>query len=248
MPDDPLPDAVATQTIALIGVVGLALLARAGLELGAFYPVKVAGTYAAVMALVIRQLRRHHPFGRFGPANQVTTIRAGLGTLLASLIGEPGTPNVAVTAAVVGIVSTLLDGIDGWLARRTRMSSAFGKRFDMETDAALILVLAVLVWQYGKAGPWVVLSGLLRHVFVAAGWVWPWMRRPLTPTLRGRLICIVQIGALIVAILPPIEPPTSTIVVGLGLVALCYSFLVDTLWLWRARTASLAGHTPSRTQ
>jgi hypothetical protein len=74
---------------------------------------------------------------------------------------------------------------------------------------------------------------LLRYVFVAAGWGWPWMRRPLTPTLRGRLICIVQIGALIVAILQPIEPPASGLVAALGLVALCYSFPLDTLWLWR---------------
>ena len=62
------------------------------------------------------------------------------------------------------------------------MASAFGARFDMETDALLIQVLAILAWQYGKAGPWVLVSGLLRYLFVAAGWVWPWMREPLFPS------------------------------------------------------------------
>ena len=46
-----------------------------------------------------------------------------------------------------------LDGVDGWLARRRGMSSAFGARFDMEIDALLVQVLAILVWRYGKAAP-----------------------------------------------------------------------------------------------
>jgi phosphatidylglycerophosphate synthase len=170
---------------------------------------------------------------KFGPANQITFVRAVLVAALASLAVRPATPAVAWSAACIAIVVVLLDGVDGWVARRTATVSAFGTRFDMETDAALILVLAVLVWQHGKAGPWVVASGLLRYVFVASGWVWPWMRRPLTPTLRGRLICVVQIGALVAAMLPPIEPPASTVLAALGLAVLCYSFLVDTRWLWR---------------
>ena len=60
-----------------------------------------------------------------------------------------------------------------------------GSRFDMETDAALILVLAIFVWRNGKAGPWVLLSGLLRYIFVAAGWMWPWMARRWPPTLAA---------------------------------------------------------------
>jgi hypothetical protein len=110
-------------------------------------------------------------------------------------------------------------------------------RFDMETDAALILVLAVLAWRYGKAGPWIILAGLLRYIFVAAGWVLPWMRGPLAPTLRGRLICVVQIVTLIAAIAPSVQPPASAALAAVGLAALCYSFAVDTLWLSRHAAA-----------
>ena len=39
------------------------------------------------------------------------------------------------------------------------MASAFGARFDMETDALLLLVLAALAWQFDKAGAWVLASG-----------------------------------------------------------------------------------------
>jgi phosphatidylglycerophosphate synthase len=169
----------------------------------------------------------------FGPANQITLVRALLVAGLAMLVFQPATPTVAWRAVSIALVVVLLDGVDGWVARRTRTSSAFGERFDMETDAALVLVLATLAWQYGKAGPWVILSGLLRYIFVAAGWVWRWMRAPLASTLRGKILCIVQIAALIVAIAPPMTPPASSAVAAVALVALCYSFLIDTLRLWQ---------------
>jgi phosphatidylglycerophosphate synthase len=127
----------------------------------------------------------------------------------------------------------MLDGLDGWLARHTGMGSAFGARFDVEVDALLIQVLAILAWQYGKAGSWVLFSGLLRYGFVAASWLLPWMQRPLAPTLRGRIICTVQTGALVLAIVPAFTPPLSTVIAALGLAALCYSFLVDTSRLWQ---------------
>ena len=233
-PDDRLrASAVTTELVGLGAVVLLALLARAELPLSELYPFKAAASFVIVMLLTIGYLRGHHPFARFGPANQITTARAGLVVLVASLIGEPTLPVVAASAAAASLVVIVLDGVDGWLARRTRMESTFGARFDMEIDALLILALAILVWRHGKAGPWVLASGLLRYLFVAAGSVWPWMRRPLTPTLRGKTICIVQIAALILAIVPVITPPASTLAAAVGLLALCYSFLVDTLWLWR---------------
>jgi phosphatidylglycerophosphate synthase len=235
MTDDPLRSAIASQTAALIAVAVLSAAARPALDAGPAYPFKAAAAFAIILGLVVVNVRRNHPFRRFGGANQVTTSRAVMLALVAGLIGEPASPLAAGGAAVAGAASAILDGFDGWIARRTRMTSTFGTRFDMEMDAALILVLAILTWQFEKAGPWIVTAGLLRYVFVAAGWVWPWMQRPLTPTLRGRLICVVQIGALIVALLPAISPGTSHGIAAAGLVALCYSFLVDTRWLWRRR-------------
>ena len=173
---------------------------------------------------------------KFGPANQLTLVRAVLAAGLAILVGQPATPTLAWSVVFIATVAALLDGVDGWVARRTGTVSAFGTRFDMETDAALIFVLAILVSQYGKAGAWVVLSGLLRYIFVAAGWLWPWMRAPLASSLRGRMICVVQIVALIVAMAPTVMPPTSSVVAAVALLALSYSFLVDTHRLWRQRT------------
>jgi len=162
------------------------------------------------------------------PADQITGFRGVLVVVLVALSSRPATTSVAWIIVVIAIVAVVLDGVDGWVARRTGTASAFGMRFDTETDAALILVLALLTWRHGKAGPWILGAGLLRYLFVAAGWVWPWMAGPLAPTLRGRVICVVQIAALIVALAPIIVPPASTAIAAAGLGALVYSFLIDT--------------------
>jgi len=187
-------------------------------------------------AVGFSKLRASHPFPRFGPANQVTAFRALLAGGVAALIALPPSANVAVIAVLIGAACAILDGLDGWLARRTRMASAFGARFDMEVDALLILALSIVVWRHGKAGVWVIASGLLRYVFVAAGAAWAWMRQPLAPTNRARVICVVQIAALLVALLPAVPPPASAGIAAGGLAALAYSFAVDTLRLWRQRS------------
>jgi phosphatidylglycerophosphate synthase len=170
--------------------------------------------------------------------NHVTAIRAAIVLFLASLVFAPPRPSIAWIAVVASTMAAILDGVDGWLARRSGLTSAFGARFDMEVDALLILVLAVLVWWWDKAGVWVLMSGLLRYLFVAAGWLLPWMRRPLSPTQRARIVCVVQIVALIVSIGPIVPRPLSLPVAAAGLLALAYSFAVDTLRLWRNRNST----------
>jgi phosphatidylglycerophosphate synthase len=197
------------------------------------YAIKAPLAFAVVMIVSIGFLREHHPFARFGAANQITTIRALLVSLIVSLVGEPRTAVIAASAAGVSLVVTMLDGVDGWLARRHRTASAFGARFDMETDAFLILALSILAWQYEKAGAWVVLSGLLRYAFVAAGALWTWLRAPLPPSRRRQAVCVLQIACLIVTIVPTVVPPMSTVVAAIALLALAGSFLIDIMWLWR---------------
>jgi len=177
---------------------------------------------------------------RVGYANLITGGRLVLAGAVGWLATQPAVPAVAWTAVAVSTVAALLDIADGWIARRTGTATAFGARFDMEVDALLIMVLAALAWLWGKAGAWVLISGLLRYGFVAGGWLLPWLRNPLPPSLRRKTICVVQIVALIVALGPIVTPPLSTIAAAAGLAALCYSFAVDTLWLWRDSTRTTA--------
>jgi phosphatidylglycerophosphate synthase len=235
LPAAPLrASAVATVVAGFAGTIGLAQAARLALPVGNLYAMKAAAIFSIVMLVALGFLPRHHPFARFGPANQITTIRTMLVALVAALAGEPRFPMVATSAAAVAVLVATLDGVDGWLARRHGISSRFGARFDMEIDALLILVLAILVAEFEKAGPWVILSGLLRYIFVAAGHYWPRLREPLFASRRRQAICVVQILALTLAILPAIQPPLSTVIAAAALAALAWSFLVDTRWLLRS--------------
>jgi phosphatidylglycerophosphate synthase len=199
------------------------------------YVLKTTVVFATILAVAIPHMRAYHPFTRFGPANQVTTLRALLVALVTGLIGEPH--DRALLAVVLAATATALDGVDGWLARRSRMVSAFGAQFDVEIDALLILVLSILAWREGKAGMWVLASGLTRYVFVAAGRFWPWLLRSLPGSLRGKAICVFQISGLLIALLPWITPPASSLVAAVSLAALWYSFAVDIQWLWTRRSA-----------
>lgn len=234
VPDSPLrASAITSKLVGLIAVVALANAARAALPLGDRYPLKAAGLFALTMGLSIGFLQQHHPFARFGAANQITTLRAILVALVAGLVGEPRLPAVAAAAVAASVAVILLDGVDGWLARRNRIASRFGARFDMEIDALLILVLSVLAWRHEKAGAWIVVSGLLRYAFVAGGAVAPWLQAALPASRRRQAICVTQIAALTLAMLPAIEPPASTLLAAASLAILSYSFLIDTVWLWR---------------
>ena len=220
-------------TFVLVGTAGVGLAVGSGLEVGTRYLLTTTAVFVALMAGVIRAAGESHPHPRFGPANYVTTIRATLVALVAALIGYPATPEVLwVVIGLVGVMGAL-DGLDGWLARRTAMESAFGARFDMETDALLVLVLSVLVWQHEKAGAWVLLCGLMRYGFVAAGWLLPWLARPLRSTWRGKAVAVGQLVGLGVALAPVVPAPPSAIAAAGALAALAWSFAIDVMWLSR---------------
>ena len=215
-----------------IAVAAASTMVARELGLGPSYVAMALAVYAVVACLVVANLRAHHPFPRFGPANQVTLARAGLVALLAGFVGERGA-DLAALAFTLAFAAAVLDAADGWLARATAMASAFGARFDMETDAALLLVLAVLAWQLGKAGPWVLAVGLMRYAFVAAGAVAPWLRDPLPPRFRRKAVCAVQMVALVAALAPIVAPRASALLAAAALAALCYSFAADVRWLRR---------------
>ena len=162
-----------------------------------------------------------------GPADYVTLVRLVLVAVMAFTISRDPTTALQWTLIALTTIVGVMDGFDGWVARRTGTASAFGARFDMETDALLILVLSILVWQHDKAGVWVLLCGVMRYVFVAAGWLLPWMAKPLTPTLRGKTVAVIQYIGLGAALSPVFPSPASDVVAAATLTALAWSFALD---------------------
>jgi phosphatidylglycerophosphate synthase len=164
-------------------------------------------------------------------ANAITAVRGLLVVGVAAAGLAPGTPGSAGAVVAIGSVAALLDLADGWVARRSGTSTAFGARFDMEVDALLIVVLSALVWRFGITGPWVLASGLMRYLFVALARPFPWLARPLPPSRRRQTVCVVQIVALLVALAPITPAPLAVLAAAAGLAALVWSFAVDIAWL-----------------
>ncbi len=236
MPPPPLrASATRAMTMGAAAVVVAATILRPSLGGGASYPMKAAALFVLMMLVALGHLHDSHPFTTFGLANRITTLRVGVVALVTALLGEPMTPTAMTAIAATGLVVSALDGLDGQAARRFGSASAFGARFDMETDAFFILVLSALVWRAGKAGPWILLAGLMRYLFVAAMAMLPWMRRQEPPSVRRKAICVVQVLGLSLVMLPLFTPPLSTAWCAFVLATLAYSFGVDILWLWRHR-------------
>ncbi|MDT0683341.1 CDP-alcohol phosphatidyltransferase family protein [Roseicyclus sp. F158] len=199
-------------------------------------PSGVAVTAAIFLAgaiIATRGMSLHYPHGRVGACNLVTAIRLAMTAgLAASLAGGvlPGWP-----VFVLAILTLSLDGIDGWLARRQGLSSAFGARFDMEVDSALAAILALSLMLNGRAGPELLVLGFARYAFVAAGVALPWLQAPLPGSFRRKTVCVLQIGtlaALTAPLLPEILARPAALVAA-ALVA--WSFGRDILWLARTR-------------
>ena len=143
----------------LLLAVALATSRLAGLP--AAYLLQAAALYALLAALVVRHAPDALPGRGLGPANRITLGRAALALAIMPLALRPGPLGAPVYWWIIGVstAAMVLDGFDGWAARRTGTATPFGARFDVELDAALLMALSVLVWRSGAAGPWVLLIG-----------------------------------------------------------------------------------------
>lgn len=200
------------------------------------YFADVAGLYALMAALIVRALPEDLPAPGLGAANRVTLFRATLFLPICALAIGGATPDDTARWWIVGVgtVAMVLDGVDGYVARRSRRLTQFGGRFDMELDAFLLLGLSVLVWWSGQVGAWVISIGLARYLFVAAGWIWPLLAADLPDSFRRKAICVVQ-GVVLLTCLGPIIPESVAVAAAAAALALLvWSFGVDILWLRRA--------------
>lgn len=201
------------------------------------FALRVALVFSLICVAVFLFLPRHLPLATFGLANGVTLLRAALTALFAGLLGDAAATLEAYgwLLASAGSVALLLDALDGWLARRGGGASEFGARFDMEVDALFMLVLALLLVEAGKLGPWILLAGAARYLFLAAGWLWPPLCRSLPASRRRQAICAIQGACLVACLAPPLGGWQAAAVAGTGLALLLWSFAIDVIWLIQRR-------------
>ena len=186
-----------------------------------------------VPVLASEPARRRDKSNHFGLANCVTMVRSLLAAVVGCLIGSPPSADIAIAATLISMVALLMDGLDGFVARKTDTCTEYGAQLDMEVDAWFMLVLSVLVYQWTNAGVWVLFCGLVRYAWVAVQlWV-PWFNRPLPsePALRRKTACVLGVGGLALALYPWPWPSFNTGLAGVATLALAVSFAIDANWL-----------------
>jgi phosphatidylglycerophosphate synthase len=221
--------AVAATLLLILGGVVRTLPGIAGLML-----------FTGLVVAFERLLAGNHPYTRLGVANRITLVRAGVACLIASRALDPSPLGTAQLWVLVALASAalLLDGADGWVARRQGLASAFGARFDMEIDAFAIAVLSMLAVRTASVPCWVLAIGAMRYLYVGAGRVFPVLRHPPPACAfadrRRKAIAVAQSLALLGSLVP--ATPRSWAVAGcaLALSLLVYSFAADMVMQLRA--------------
>ncbi len=215
------------------GVIGLFLttflspLSFAGWAAGAGY--LIVSTVLVTIALGRRGAER------FGPANAVTATRSMLIGIVTAVVVTSFTQPVPAVFLVALVVPTLaLDAVDGWVARRTRSESGLGARFDMEADAFLLLVLSA--YDARIVGWWILAIGLMRYLFVAAGWLFPQMRAPLPPRYWRKVVTAACGTALVLVASGLLPSPFDVLAGAVALGLLVESFGRDVIWLIRVNS------------
>lgn len=192
-----------------------------------------SGLFVLTVLVVAQGVRLHYPHDRLGACNVVTMMRAAMVCALLPPLMAQQAGGWAIAAT--GAVALSLDGVDGWLARRSGLASDLGARFDMEVDAALALVLALHALAGSAVGAEVLFLGLIRYAFVAAGAVLPWLNGALPPRFGRKAICVLQLSVLLVLQVPGLPGDLAIPLARIAALALIWSFAVDIRWLWRHR-------------
>ena len=198
----------------------------AGAAAAAGFPLWILSAAAAVsFAILLYRCRGHWTAGgEFGPANAVTFARIAGILLLPGFVPGP-------LAGALALALFVLDGVDGWLARRTGLASAFGEFADKEGDALLVLMLCLLLHRLPPGiGPWIVVPGMLRYAFVLFVAL---ARPPLVQEVRTRKGAWIA-GLMTLSLIAAVAAYPSHIRYALWLVGamtllLCYSFADSTV-------------------
>jgi len=182
-------------------------------ELGSTPP--IASTGLLVLLIVFAGSRPKRSEAAPTTGTRFTVARVALTCLLGGLAVIPaGNPSEQIlwSVAIMGVAAASFEALDGWMSRWTGSVSSFSERMGAMAGALLVLSLALLVWQLGLAGGWVLAAGLLGFVEVAM--------RPQDASQESRLVQVWGGLAVRLALAFAIAPGLPGIaVIGLAVLA-----------------------------
>ena len=98
--------------------------------------------------------------------NALTVARILLVPVLVILLLE-ATPNGSIVAAAVFAIAAATDGLDGYLARRRKSITTFGKVMDPVADKLLIVAALIVLVSLDRLAAWVAMLVIAREFAVS---------------------------------------------------------------------------------
>ncbi|MEU5550903.1 MULTISPECIES: CDP-diacylglycerol--glycerol-3-phosphate 3-phosphatidyltransferase [unclassified Micromonospora] len=131
-------------------------------------------------------------------ANALTALRLLLVPVFAACVAVSGMTHAGwqTIACVIFVVASATDLVDGWIARRFSLVTAFGKVADPIADKALTGAALLLLSWYGQLPWWVTAVILARELGITALRFWVIRRGVIAASRGGKVKTALQILAI----------------------------------------------------
>ena len=132
--------------------------------------------------------------------NALTLVRILLVPVLVVALLQT-TPHGSTVAAIVFALAALTDGVDGWIARRSRSITTFGKVMDPIADKLLIAAALISLVSLDKVAAWVAMVIIAREFAVSGLRIAAGQQGVVIPaSMLGKLKTVVQVAAVLALI------------------------------------------------
>jgi phosphatidylglycerophosphate synthase len=132
-----------------------------------------------------------------GYANLLTLVRYVLILMIAAFSGIWPLWSLGFLFSI----PVLLDGLDGYIARRSNHLTKFGALFDLETDSLFMTMTGMILYQRHTVGAWLLPAAYMRYFFVLIIAVLQLNRIQDKRTRFGPFIAFIMAGSLVLEFL-----------------------------------------------
>jgi CDP-diacylglycerol---glycerol-3-phosphate 3-phosphatidyltransferase len=197
-----------------------------------------------VLGLLKYGLRwNYHPVEKvlhstLGYGTWLTITRGGLIAVLAGYLFQPWPESrffpgrLSWSPGLIYLAASILDYLDGRVARASRQETRLGAFLDINLDALGLLIAPLVAIWYGRLPPAYLSVGCAYYAFIGGIRLRKKFSKPVVepePWRGARLIAGFQMGVVGTALLPILKPPVTTVAAYAAMISLLASFTRD--WL-----------------
>ena len=134
---------------------------------------------------------------------------------------------------ILAIISFLLDGLDGFIARKYNQVTKYGEVIDQEADNFLIFVMSISLYINKEIGLYVFLIPAFRYIFIFSMTRYYWLKNTLPDSQLRKAVCVSIIFIMIISQDSYFANDDVVFLVLLSLFIITFSFSRDIIWLYR---------------